>query len=147
MSGARLVNDAQFLAWTLMNRAWIALTSGGLETALRAAEESAGLVDDFDDSAVSNWSAGILGVVLAEAGEATRGLEIILAGTGGPELPLVAGNFRVINQERIVQAWLALGDRAEARTAAVRAETAAAALGLDRARSAAQRVRDRQFEN
>ena len=141
IEAARMIGDTQSLAWTLMNRAWIALVSGDLDTALQTAEESAELVSSFEESAVSTWSASILGSVLAEAGEPARGLELILDGAGGRELPLLAGDFRVIVQERVVQAWLASGNPVEARAAAARAEVAAAVNGLNLAVAMACRAR------
>ncbi len=141
VEAARLAGNTQSLAWSLMNFSWTTMTTGDLETALRAAEESAQLVRELDDSPIATWSASILGGVLIEGGEPARGLDVIFAGAGGPELSLIPGTFRVLVQARVVDALLAGGCLDEAEVAAARAEKQAAADGLAMSRAVAARVR------
>jgi DNA-binding CsgD family transcriptional regulator len=133
IEAARLTASVQSLAWTLANRAWTAMVAGDLDTAARAAEESAELVRGLEDSPVATWSASILGAILIETGRPERGVDVIHTGAGGPELPLIPGDFRIPVLERVVGGLLALGRRDEAdATATLAAELAAPAGTMSR---------------
>lgn len=138
IEAARLVGSSQGLSWSLVNSAWTAMFSGDLDSAVRLAEESAELVRGLDDSPISTWSAAVLGVVLVESGEPSRGIEVIRDGAGGPELTRIPGFFRVTVQARVTEALLALGRRDEAERAASHAAELAAAtdLAMPRAQAA-----------
>jgi ATP/maltotriose-dependent transcriptional regulator MalT len=141
VEAARLNASPEAVAWALLNRCWVALLAGDLETALRAGEESVELGRLLDDSPVRTWSACAYASVLLEAGEPARCLEILVPAAGGPDLPAVPGVLRSMFQERVAFAWLATGDQDEAELAAERAEARAAELGLDFGVTMARRAR------
>ena len=141
---ARHMGNVHSLAWTLFNRSWVALLAGDLETALATAEESVRLFGGLQSRVVTlptTLANTCLGTVLLEAGEPQRCLEIVLTAGGGPELPRIPGAWRVVLQEVVTRAWLALRRQTEAEQAADRAETRAAELGLPLALATAQRAR------
>jgi DNA-binding CsgD family transcriptional regulator len=131
VEAARLSGSPQSVAWALLNYAYAVLMTGDVETALAAAEESSALGAAYDDSLVRTWSACALGSVTGEAGDPARSIDILVSGTGGPELPLIPGVLRFLFQERVVQAWLALGRLDEAELAAARADALADKVGLN----------------
>ena len=53
---ARLTGNRQLLAWNLMNRAFVAVNQGEIETALAAAEESVEVTRDLDESHISMYA-------------------------------------------------------------------------------------------
>jgi DNA-binding CsgD family transcriptional regulator len=141
IEAARLVGNAQSLAWTLVNGAWTTMLRGELEAALAMAEESAELVQDVDDSPITTWSGAVLGAIVIEAGEAARGAELILDAGRGPELAAIPGYFRVTMLGRLVDAFLVLGRSDEADEAAIRAEERTAVTGLAMSRAQAGHAR------
>ncbi len=130
VEAARLSGSAQSVAWALLNRAWSGVMAGDLDVALDAAEESTELGSTFDESVVRIWSACALGSAVGEAGDPARSIDVLVSGTGGPDLQFIPGVLRFLFQERVVQAWLALDRLDEAELAAERAETHAAQVGL-----------------
>ena len=141
VEAARLSESPQSIAWALLNRSWAAIMAGDLETALAAAEESVELGRQQDDNPVLTWSACALASALVDAGEAARCLETLVPAGGGPDLPRIPGVLRCVFQERVAQASLAVGDTAGAAAVAEAAESLAAELGLDLARTMAGRAR------
>jgi DNA-binding NarL/FixJ family response regulator len=140
IDGARLAGDVQALAWNLLDRAFTALLAGDLETAHRAAEESAELTAHLDDSLVSANAGAVHGDIMMESGDPARAVELLLASAGGEQLPLIPGALRVYYLELLTRCWLALEREAEAERAATRAEDMARELRLPLAAALARRA-------
>ena len=144
IEGARLIGNANTLAWTLFNRSWTALLAGDLDTALNMADESVELFRSLESpvaTLTTTFADTGLATVLLEKGEPERCLELLLAAGGGPELASIPGTWRVVLQEVVARAWLALGRQDEAELAADRAERQAAELGLPLGVAMAKRAR------
>jgi DNA-binding NarL/FixJ family response regulator len=129
IENSRLIESGQTLAWSLFNRGIAAALAGDLELALTATGESAELARGFAGSFIDMWSAITGGLAHLESGQAPRAAELIVAGGGGPDLPLIPGVWRVLGLEWLTRCWLALGRREDAAEAvalaAVLAEAAA----------------------
>ena len=141
LEAARLVESPQSVAWALLNSSWATMLTGDLETARRMAEESAELARDVDANPVTIWATCALGAILIESGEPARGVDVIRAGAGGPELEDIPGFFRVTVQEWIIAALVTLGRYEEADRAASHAKDWAEASGLALSRAQAARAR------
>jgi ATP/maltotriose-dependent transcriptional regulator MalT len=140
VEGARLSGHDQTLAANLLNRSLMALTSGDLEMALVTANESYELTRPMGQSLVTLGSGLAYGSALLEAGDAARAVEVVVGRCGGEELPLIPGSFRSKWLELLTRCWLALGRRADAASAARRAEAWAAPMGLGMATALARRA-------
>jgi DNA-binding CsgD family transcriptional regulator len=139
VEGARLSGNVQALAGNLINRSLTALAAGDLEMALSTAEENADLTHGLDQSLVCG--AGVaLAAALLESGDPERAVDVLVASSGGEELPLIPGVWRPRSLELLSRCWLALGHRSNAKRAATSAEAAAAALGLGMADAMANRA-------
>jgi DNA-binding NarL/FixJ family response regulator/tetratricopeptide (TPR) repeat protein len=141
VEAARLSESPQAIAWALLNRSWVATMAGDLDVALAAAGESVSLGRRLDDNPVLTWSACALGSALVDAGEPERCLETLVRAGGGDDLPRIPGVLRCIFQERVAEAFLALGRLADADAVATSAEALARELDLDLARAMAARAR------
>ncbi len=139
VEGARLSGNIQALAGNLINRSLTALAAGDLEMALSTAEENADLTHGLDQSLLCG--AGVaLASALLENGDPERAVDVLVASSGGDELPLIPGVWRPRSLELLTRCWLALGRRSDAKRAAASAEAAAAALGLRMADAMADRA-------
>jgi DNA-binding CsgD family transcriptional regulator len=143
IEGARLMGNAQPLAWHLLSSAAARMMCGDLDGALSAATESVELSRDLGVSLVSSYAEAILGLVHIERGDVERGVERLVGSLGGPSLPESPGNWRAWDLERLAQAWLALGRRAEATQAVADAESFAASTELRFGAALAGRARAR----
>ena len=143
IEGARLMGNAQPLAWSLLSSAAARMMCGDLDAALAAATESVELGRELGVSLVSSYATAILGLVLIERGDPERGAELLVSTVGGASLPDSPGNWRAWDLERLTQAWLALGRQEAAERAAADAEAFAAATGLRFASALAGRARAR----
>ena len=85
---ARLTGNVHSVAWSLVNLSLAALMAGDIELARRTGQESADLVGLSGDTFVSALAAVVLGWVVAESGDPARGLEIMVIGCGGDDLPV-----------------------------------------------------------
>jgi DNA-binding CsgD family transcriptional regulator/tetratricopeptide (TPR) repeat protein len=141
LEAARLVDSPQSVAWALLNSSWATMLTGDLETARRMAEGSSELAREVDANPVTIWSTCALGAMLIESGEPARGVDVIRAGAGGPELEDIPGFFRVTVQEWVIAALLTLGRYEEADRAASHAQDWAEATGLALSRAQAARAR------
>lgn len=144
IEGARLLGNAHSLGWTLFNRSWTALLAGDLDTALNMAEESVELFGGLESpvaTLTTTYAHTGLGTVLLEKGEPERCLELLLAAGGGADLPLIPATWRIVLQEVVARAWIALERQDEAELAAERAERQAAELGLPLGVAMARRAR------
>jgi DNA-binding NarL/FixJ family response regulator/tetratricopeptide (TPR) repeat protein len=141
IAAARLAANPQILAWALLGRAWTALMAGDLEVALRTGEEAAELTGGLDASMLSPFATGMLAVALVEVREPARGLDLLLAAAGGPELPGLPPQWAAVFHEVAVRAWLAQRRQSEAELAVRRCEATAAAVGLPYATAIASRAR------
>jgi len=129
------------LAWSLWVRCWASLHLGDLPDALRAGEESAGLVRQLDHSnacVAASWS---FGAALLEAGEPERATDVLLEIAGGRTLPLLAPTARCIAYEILTRSALAQGDRDAAADWSARAARTAIGLGEGVATSLTLRAR------
>jgi DNA-binding NarL/FixJ family response regulator len=143
IEGARLMGNAQPLAWNLLSSAAARMMCGELDAALAAATESVELGRDLGVSLVSSYAGAILGLVLIERGDPERGVELLTGSLGGASLPESPGNWRAWDLERLAQGWLALGRLDDADRAAADAESFATATGLRFAIALAGRARGR----
>jgi DNA-binding NarL/FixJ family response regulator/tetratricopeptide (TPR) repeat protein len=141
VEAARLSGNPKVISWRLFSRSWTAMLAGNLDLAVRTGEDAVDLERGVDQDIISPFVTGFLGAVLIEADEPARGLDLLISGAGGPELPLFPGVWRVFFHEVATRGWLALRQQPEAELAASRAETAAAALGLRSATALAGRAR------
>jgi tetratricopeptide (TPR) repeat protein len=126
VEGARLSGNVQALAGNLVNRSLAALVAGDLEMALSLAEENADLTHGLDQSLVC--AAGVaLAAALLEDGDPERAADVLVASSGGEELPLIPGVWRPRSLELLTRCQLALGRRSDAERAAAAAEALAGA--------------------
>jgi DNA-binding NarL/FixJ family response regulator len=137
---ARLSGNVQALGWILLSRSFTAVTAGDLELALDAAQESVDITRDLDDSLVSTYAGVALATALFEAGQPGRAIDVLVTASGGEELPLIAGGWRVSYFELLTRCWLAIGQPVEAERAAARAAATAPELGLGLATAMANRA-------
>jgi DNA-binding CsgD family transcriptional regulator len=136
---ARLSGNVQALAGNLVNRCLTAVAAGDLEIALSTAEENVDLTRGLDQSLVC--AAGVaLAAALVERRDPQRAVEVLVASSGGDELPLIPGVWRPSSLELLTRCWLALGCRSDAELSATRAQAAAAALRLRMADAVAHRA-------
>ena len=139
VEGARLSGNVQALAGNLVNRALTAVAAGDLEIALSTAEENIELTRGLDQSLVC--AAGVaLAAALVELGDPERAVEVLVASSGGDELPLIPGVWRPRSLELLTRCWLALGHRSDADLSAACAQAAAGALRLRMADAMAHRA-------
>jgi DNA-binding NarL/FixJ family response regulator/tetratricopeptide (TPR) repeat protein len=130
IEAARLLGNTHALAWNLFNRSVVALAVGEMEVAFATAEESVELSRELDEGFVSAWAAVRLAAVLLETGQPERAVELLLSSSGGEELTLIPGGWRVYCLELLTRCWLALGRLDDAERAAACAEARAAAVRL-----------------
>jgi DNA-binding CsgD family transcriptional regulator/tetratricopeptide (TPR) repeat protein len=140
IEAGRLLSSPPALAGNFFNRSVVALAAGDLETALATAEEGVELTRELDDGFVAAWAAVRLAAVLLETGQPERAVELLLSRAGGEELMLIPGGWRAYCLELLTRCWLALDRRSEARSAAGRAEAAAATAQLPLATAWADRA-------
>ena len=134
-----LSGNVQALAGNLINRSLTALAAGDLKLALATAEENADLTHGLDQSLICG--AGVaLASALFENGDPIHAVEVLMASSGGDQLPLIPGVWRPRALELLTRCWLALDRRAEAERAAATAAGTAAALSLRMAEAMADRA-------
>ena len=139
VEAARLSGNVQALAGNLINRSLTALAAGDLKMALATAEENADLTHGLDQSLVCG--AGVaLASALLENGDPQRAVDVLVASSGGDQLPLIPGVWRARALELLTRCWLALGHSSDAQRAATWAGAAAAALSLRMADAMAERA-------
>ncbi len=137
VEGARLLENAEGLAWNLLNRSLAALAAGDLDTARATAQESVDLARDLDEGVVSAHGAWALAAALLETGEADRAADLLVGSAGGEELRLLPGSWRAVGLELLARCLLAAGRRPEAERAAQEAAACADAVGLPMPRAMA----------
>ncbi|MEV5974175.1 LuxR family transcriptional regulator [Streptomyces sp. NPDC051921] len=141
---AHTLGGAEVIGFSRAIRATIVLFARPLgdPEALTAAEEAAATV-----GAADGWWGTLARSLLATAIPVTedphRVRDVLLTAGGGPGLPRIQPSLRPTFLELLVTAALAVGDPAEARRAARRAESEADRLGLPVQRAAALRCRAR----
>ena len=140
VEAARLSNSARGMAWVRLNRSAIALAAGDLELALADAQESVDLTRGLDESFVKAWAGVNLAAALLESGEPERALHELVHLSGGEELSLIHGGWRVRALELLTRCRLSLGHTDDARQTAARAESWAVTVGLPFASAIAQRA-------
>lgn len=144
VEAARLTDNPQYLFWALWELGWRHYLAGDLDAAADACEQSgrAGrrLAGSFmrSGSGEPGWT---LGAVQIKRGDVERGLETLLAGVGGPDLPYVTPLERCWAREHLALAELARGRPEAAEVHACRAEEDATRLGLGVAVAIAARTR------
>jgi DNA-binding NarL/FixJ family response regulator len=142
IEAARLAENTQALAWALFCRAMTALHAGE-EYAVSLAQESADLTDAPGGSMLGSFAGLVLGHTLVESGSHEPGVELMIARTGGADLPLVGGVWKAYFLDWLTSGLLAAGRRTEAERAAAGAEAVAETTGLRLAAFAAGRARAR----
>lgn len=139
VEGARLTGNVQALAGNLVNRSLAALAAGDLELALSTAEENADLTHGLDQSLVC--AAGVaLAAARLERGNPELAADVLVASSGGDELPLIPGAWRPRYLELLTRCRLAIGRRNDAQRAAAAATAAAGQLNLRMADAMADRA-------
>ncbi len=144
VEAARLTDNPQYLFWALWELGWRHYLAGDLDAAADVCEQSgrAGrrLAGSFmrSGSGEPGWT---LGAVQIKRGDVERGIETLLAGVGGPDLPYVTPLERCWAREHLALAELARGRPEVAEMHARRAEEDAARLGLGVPTAIAARTR------
>jgi tetratricopeptide (TPR) repeat protein len=108
---ARLVGNAQNLAWTLFNRSLATLAAGDLDVALATAQESCELLQGMEPGPCSGAAAAALASALLETGQADSSVHVLLTRAGGEELQLIGEGWRARFLELLTRALLATGRR------------------------------------
>jgi ATP/maltotriose-dependent transcriptional regulator MalT len=140
IDAARLTDNAVSLTWALGSRCLAALMEGDVDTATAMGDETAVLMRGFEDQFVKGRASGAIGAVRLMAGDPERAAEVLVSGTGGEQMPLIPGGWKVFSLEALVRARLALGLREDAERTAAYAQDVAADFGLPYARSLADRA-------
>ena len=136
---ARLSGNPPALAWALFCRAFVALPAGDNKTALAAGQESFDLATEASQDVIRARAAGVLAIALLDAGKPDRA-GAALAGPVDEHLASIPDVWRAYLLELMTRCWLTLGRSAEARAAAVGAQTSADAAGLRSAMAMAHRA-------
>jgi DNA-binding NarL/FixJ family response regulator/tetratricopeptide (TPR) repeat protein len=110
VEGARLLDNAQALAWGLIPLSDVAHAAGDLELAHGAAEEAATLVEGLVGGPAMRGGAAIARArALADLGEPERAAELLLTTCGGEGLSLVPAAARPRGLELLTRSLLASG--------------------------------------
>ena len=140
IEGARLAGNRQGLAWSLLNRGYVATMTGDLDLASAATEEGMDLTRGLDESHVSTYAGVCRAMAYLATGDAARAAPLFVTSAGGDDLPLIPGGWRAHFLEMLTSSWLMLGRRTEAESAAACAEAVATATRLPMARAWAHRA-------
>ncbi len=140
IEASRLAGNDQTLAWDLMNRAFVDVHRGEMESAMAAAEESMELTRDFGDGFVSTHAGVMLAIARLENGEPAKAVELFLSSGGGEAMPLLPGGWRAKYLDLLTRGCLSIGKTDEAGRVAGHAEDVAAASGLGMATAWARRA-------
>src|SRR3954452_13059580 len=140
IEGPRLSATRQVLAWSLLNRSFVAALEGDAETGLATAEESVELTGDMDESFVSMYAGVILAIARMESGDPANAAQTFVVAAGGEGLPLVPGGWRAKYLELLVRCRLTLGRLDEAEQTAADAAAVASATGLSSSAAWAERA-------
>jgi ATP/maltotriose-dependent transcriptional regulator MalT len=130
VDAARLTDNAVGLSWALANRAFAAVMEGDVETAMATGEEGVSLTRRLEHGFVRARASAVVAGALLQSGEPERAAELLEEGTGGGEMPLVPGIWRLLSLEVLTRCRLALGQETEAERAAALAQEIAASFGL-----------------
>ena len=140
---AEIAANDYMTSGVLTATAQIAMATGDLDGARRAAERSVACVADVEGGHLGAMARVRLAVTLRELGASAADTEELVAAAGGWELPLIPPTWRVGYKEAMTRIELD-GDRLEqAAVCAESAEADAAELGLPLATAVAQRARAR----
>ena len=142
VDAARLLGDDQGVAWTLFNRAAVALQCGDLDEALELARESVELSSRGEPGLILFLGEQFVGMALLEAGRPLRAIEHQLR-AGGEELSLIPGGWRSFYLEALCRARLEARDVEAARRSATHCQAWADHVGLPLAACMAARARAR----
>jgi ATP/maltotriose-dependent transcriptional regulator MalT len=140
VEAARLTGNVHSVAWSLVNLSFAALMAGDLDLAMRTGEESVDLIGASGDTFVSALATVILGWVVADSGDPSRGLEIMVTGCGGDDLPRIPGGWRATYLEVVARCYLTMGRVDDAQLAAERAMAIAEQVDLPRTWAMAHRA-------
>jgi DNA-binding CsgD family transcriptional regulator len=140
IEGARLAGNDQSLAWDLLNRAFVSVQLGDLETAVATADESVELTRDLEQSFVSTYAGLLQAITRMETGDHERAVELFLGACGGLGMPRIPGGWRAKYLELMTRSLLALGRRREAEESVSHADALATATGLRTAAGWAHRA-------
>ena len=140
IEASRLAGNNQTLAWDLMNRAFVDVHRGQMDSAIAAAEESLDLTRDLGDGFVSTHAGVMLAIARMENGEPERAVELFVTAGGGEGMPLLPGGWRAKYLECLTRCWLMLNKSAEAQRSAGYAAAVAATTGLGMASAWARRA-------
>jgi DNA-binding NarL/FixJ family response regulator len=140
IEGARLAGNDQTLAWDLLNRAFVAVQLGEVDTAVATAEESVDLIKDLEVSFVSTYTGVLLAIARMESGNPGAAAKLFVVSGGGEAMPLVPGGWRAKYLEMLTRCWLLLNRRPEAEAAAAAAHAVAEATSLHTAVAWANRA-------
>jgi DNA-binding CsgD family transcriptional regulator len=140
VDAARLTDNKVALGWTLGTRSYAAAMQGDVDTALATGEEALGHMSGLEDSFVKARVSVAVGIALLQAGQPARAAEVMLAGTGGGQMPRFTSAWKTVGLEALTRARLALDDAAGAERVARYARETAAAFGLPLASALADRA-------
>jgi DNA-binding NarL/FixJ family response regulator len=135
-----LIGSSSTLALNLYNRAFPAVMNGEIDLALELTAESLEIAMAFDDGLIVAWASAIRADALLEAGDASGARDLLVARTGGEDLPAIGGAWRSLYLEVLARCCLQLGDVDRARVAVGRSREVSDAVGLGLAAMAADRA-------
>ena len=114
IEASRLAGNDQTLAWDLMNRAFVDVHRGEMESAMAAAEESMELTRELGDGFVSTHAGVMLAIARLENGEPARAVDLFVSAGGGEAMPLLPGGWRAKYLDLLTRGWLQIGKLDEA---------------------------------
>ena len=141
IEAARLAGHNQTLAWSLLNRAFVAIHQGALNAARVDAQESIELARALDDSVVLTWAGLVMGFVHEAAGENAEAVATLLEAAAGEGLPLIPGVWRAYALDVLTRSLVTLGRRQKARRTSAHADEVATRADLGMGHAWAERCR------
>jgi DNA-binding NarL/FixJ family response regulator len=119
VEGARLLDNPQNLAWTLVNRSAVAVAAGDIAIAQATADEASELAQSIDQGALSVVAAVARARPLLENGHAVEAAELMIEFGGGVELAAIPPHTnKARHLELLTRSLLRAGRPPEARGAA-----------------------------
>ena len=138
---AEVAANAYVMCWVLTISAHVAMETGDLDDARRAAGRAVDLMSGLGDSRVAAMARVRLAATRREMGDPAVGTETLVREAGGWGLTRIQPGWRVTYAEAMTRVELGAGHVEDAERFAVCAERAAAELGLPVATAIAKRAR------
>ena len=141
IEAAELAANDYVTCSVLTTAANVAMPTGELERARRAAEQAVACVEGAERGLIATMARVRLAVTLRELGDSAAETAELVSIAGGWDLPLIPATWRVLYKEALTRVELAAGRLDQAAADAEAADRTAAALGLRLASAIARRAR------